>query len=75
VSITPNLIATGSLRASRLAHSRQIHRAVADWIRHDAGMAIKMTATPQLVDQLVERITAALLEPKAPHEAERTSHD
>ena len=37
-----------------------VHRAVLDWIRDDAGAAVKMSMTPVLANALTARILAAL---------------
>lgn len=37
-----------------------VHRAVMDWIRDDAGAAVKMSMTPVLANALTARILAAL---------------
>lgn len=62
MSIKASLIANAQIYAGSLSAEPQVRQAIHDWIKDDAGMAIKVSVTPALVDQLLARITIALLE-------------
>jgi len=52
--------AIAAIHAVPVANRDSIERAVHDWIRDDAGMAVKMGITPDHVRALVSRILALL---------------
>lgn len=52
--------AVAAIAALPVANRDSIERAVHDWIRDDAGMAVKMGITPDHVRALVSRILALL---------------
>lgn len=62
MSIKAYLIADAQIYACSLSAEPQVRTAIHAWIRDDAGAAIQMSMTPALVDQLLGRITVALIE-------------
>lgn len=44
----------------------RIRQAILDWVQHDAGVAIKMTITPDLVNKLRDRIVANTKDARPP---------
>lgn len=68
MSIRACLIENAQIHACKVSAEPQIRDSIHAWIRHDTGPAIQMSMTPQLVDQLLARITAGILEEKAGYE-------